>query len=197
MVKFVWCAHLHLARLYGWDCWVALQTYELILCLRCQLWLVLWKKGERDMDRKLTSFFFHIWFVVCLWGSQLWSDVLCWQLWMLDEQWATKCWCWNEKLWCLNLSEKKSTDREKRLKIPPVYSFRGIRAYDELQTFATEVGQVKQVDIWVLRNVTLCRWKSRFSCSKKRVAFNITAKESKTTTLLLSRFRTSDYVVPF
>jgi len=43
--------------------------------------------------------------------------------------------------------KKKSTERGKRLKIPPVYSFRGIRAYDELQTVATEVGQVKQVDI--------------------------------------------------
>ena len=38
----------------------------------------------------------------------------------------------------------KSTERAKRLLIPPVYSFRGIRAYDELQIAVTEVGQVKQ-----------------------------------------------------
>ena len=38
----------------------------------------------------------------------------------------------------------KSTERAKQLLIPPVYSLRGIRAYDELQIVVTEVGQVKQ-----------------------------------------------------
>jgi hypothetical protein len=38
----------------------------------------------------------------------------------------------------------KSTERAKRPVIPPVYSLRGIRAYDELQIVVTEVGQVKQ-----------------------------------------------------
>jgi len=38
----------------------------------------------------------------------------------------------------------KSTERAKRLLIPLVCSLRGIRAYDELQTVVTEVGQVKQ-----------------------------------------------------
>ena len=40
---------------------------------------------------------------------------------------------------------KRVTERTERLLIPPVYSLRGIRAYDELQTFvAAEVEQVKQ-----------------------------------------------------
>ena len=39
---------------------------------------------------------------------------------------------------------KKSTERAERLLIPPVYSLRGIRVYDELQIAVTEVGQVKQ-----------------------------------------------------
>jgi len=38
----------------------------------------------------------------------------------------------------------KSTERAKRLLILPVYSLRGIRAYDELQIVVTEVQQVKQ-----------------------------------------------------
>ena len=38
----------------------------------------------------------------------------------------------------------KSTERAKRLLIPPVYSLRGIRSYDELHIVVTEVGQVKQ-----------------------------------------------------
>jgi len=38
----------------------------------------------------------------------------------------------------------KSTERAKRLLIPPVYSLREIRAYDELQIVVTKVGQVKQ-----------------------------------------------------
>ena len=81
-----------LARLCGWDCWVAPHTYELILCLWCQLWCVLWQRGERDKDRMLASFIFHIWFDVCLWGSQLCSNVRCLRLWMLDEQRATESW---------------------------------------------------------------------------------------------------------
>jgi len=38
----------------------------------------------------------------------------------------------------------KSTERAKRLLILPVYSLRGIRAYDKLWIVVTEVGQVKQ-----------------------------------------------------
>jgi len=34
--------------------------------------------------------------------------------------------------------------RAKRVLSPPVYSLRGIRAYDELQIVVTEVGQVKE-----------------------------------------------------
>jgi len=34
--------------------------------------------------------------------------------------------------------------KSKEASYPPVYSVRGIRAYDELQTVVTEVGQVKQ-----------------------------------------------------
>ena len=56
---------------------------------------------------------------------------------MLDEQRATtSCWCWN-------LSEYRVLKEQKRLLIPPVYSLRGIRAYDELQIVVTEVGKVK------------------------------------------------------
>jgi hypothetical protein len=38
----------------------------------------------------------------------------------------------------------KSIERAKQLLIPPVFSLRGIRAYDELRIVVTEVGQVKQ-----------------------------------------------------
>jgi len=38
----------------------------------------------------------------------------------------------------------KSTEKAKRLLIPPAYSLRGIRAYDGLQIVVTEVGQVRQ-----------------------------------------------------
>jgi len=88
-MKFVWCAHVHLPGYMN-----ETAAFELILCLRCQLWLA--------------SFFFHTWFDVCL------------------SQWI------------------KSIGRAKLLLIPPVYSLRGIRAYEELQIVVTEVGQVKQ-----------------------------------------------------
>ena len=97
--KFCLVCTRALARIYEWDCWVAPHTYELILCFRCQLWLVPWQKRERvrereggregEKDRMLAPFFFHIWFDVCLWGGQLCRRVLCLRLWMLDDQWAT------------------------------------------------------------------------------------------------------------
>ena len=43
----------------------------------------------------------------------------------------------------------KGTERAKWLLIPPVYSLRGIRAYDELQIVVTEIGQVKQTVTYV------------------------------------------------
>jgi len=158
-----------LARLYGWDCWVAPPTCELILCLWCQLWAkcslmvsvslrfmqvfscswkrfhtpvffsssFFWKKGERDKDTMLTSFFFHIWFDVCLWGSQLWRCTL---FAVVNARWTTS----NQKLLVMEPQWIKNTESAKRLLIPPVYSSRGTRAYDKLQIVVTEVGQVKQ-----------------------------------------------------
>jgi len=38
----------------------------------------------------------------------------------------------------------KGTERAKRLLVPPIYSLRGIRAYDELQIVVTEVAQVNR-----------------------------------------------------
>jgi len=55
----------------------------------------------------------------------------------------------NRRLLVLEPQPIKSTERAKRLVIPPVYSLRGIGAYDELQIVVNEVGQVK-------RMVTVC-----------------------------------------
>ena len=59
---------------------------------------------------------------------------------VVNARWTTS----NKKLLVLEPQWIKSTTRAKRLLIPPVYSLRGICAYDELQIVVTEVGQVKQ-----------------------------------------------------
>ena len=59
---------------------------------------------------------------------------------VVNARWTTS----NQKLLVLEPQWIKSTERAKRLLIPPVYSLRGIRAYDELRIVVTEVGQVKQ-----------------------------------------------------
>ena len=59
---------------------------------------------------------------------------------VVNARWTTS----NRKLSVLEPQSIKSTERAKRLLIAPVYSLRGIRAYDELQKVVTEVGQVRQ-----------------------------------------------------
>ena len=59
---------------------------------------------------------------------------------VVNARWTTS----NQKLLVLEPQWIKSTERAKRLLIPPIYSLRGIRAYDELQIFVTEVGKIKQ-----------------------------------------------------
>jgi len=67
----------------------------------------------------------------------------------------------NQKLLVLEPQRIKSTERAKRLLVPPVHSLRGILAYDELQIVVTEVVQVKQAvtsnieEIYANRNITL------------------------------------------
>ena len=123
-----------LARLYEWDCWVAPHTYELILCLPMSAMACsLTEWWEREKDRMLASFSFHIWFDVCVRGRVV---LRCKLLAVVNARWTTS----NQKLLVLEpnvvvleLQWIKSTERAKRLLISPVYFLRGIRAYDELQ----------------------------------------------------------------
>ena len=66
--------------------------------------------------------------------------VRCTQFAAVNARWTTS----NQMLLVLEPQWIKSTERAKRPLIPPVYSLRRIRAYDELQIIVTEVGQFKQ-----------------------------------------------------
>jgi hypothetical protein len=59
---------------------------------------------------------------------------------VVNARWTTS----KQNLLVLEPQWIKSTERAKRLLIPPVYFLRGIRTYDELQIVVTKVGQVKQ-----------------------------------------------------
>ena len=147
-VKSVWCAQVHLPGhmnvMLGCPSCIWIDSLFAMSAMACSL-----TERENLKDRMLTSFIFHVWFDVCLWGRQLHWDVRFSQLWMLDEWRATKscwcwnqklsvlepkvvvlepkvvgagtksCWCWNQKLWCWNLSEWRVTERAERLPIPP------------------------------------------------------------------------------
>jgi len=69
---------------------------------------------------------------------------------VMNARWTTS----NQKLLMLEPQWIKSTEGAKRLLIPPVYSLRGIRAYDELQIVVTEVGQIKQMVTLSLFGIT-------------------------------------------
>jgi len=58
---------------------------------------------ERDIRIECWHLSFSIYDLMFAYEVELWADVRCSRLWMLDERWATKsCWCWNRKLWCWN-----------------------------------------------------------------------------------------------
>jgi len=65
----------------------------------------------------------------------------------VNARWTTS----NQKLLVLEPQWIQSTERAKGVLIPPVYSLRAIRTYDELQAVVTEVGQVKQMITMLVR----------------------------------------------
>ena len=75
----------------------------------------------------------------------------------LDEQRATK-------LVSSGISANRVTERAERLPIPPVYSLRGIRAYDKLQIVVTEVRQVRRLQYSVIRERTNTHVGVQVSC---------------------------------
>ena len=85
----------------------------------------------------LTAFCFHM--MWCLLTEQ--SAVFrCTLFAVVNARWTTS----SRKLLVLGHQAIKRIERAKRHLIPPVCSLRAIRAYDDLQTFVTEVGQVTQ-----------------------------------------------------
>ena len=133
-----------LARLYEWDCWVApphiwIDSLFAMSAMACSL------TEGREREIRMASFFFHIWFDVCLRCRVV---LRCMLLAVVNARWTTS----NQKLFVLQPNVVvlepqwiKSNERAKRFLISPVYSLRGIHAYDELQIVVTEVGQVKQM----------------------------------------------------
>jgi len=135
---------------------------------------VLSQKGETDKDRIADVFPFPCMIMMFAYEVELWSDVRCSRLWMLDEQRANKMLLVLEpNVVVFEPQWRKITERAKRLLIPPVYFLRGSCAYDELQIVNSEVGRAKQTV--TVGTSEVCQWRMHFVSEICLIVWNRTA----------------------